>query len=127
VPLPLLSHSARFYSPLAGRFISEDPIGTFSTAVVNLHDYVDSNPIGFADPDGLSKTYDCGAGCGFRIERDPHKGLHINWAATKLDGPRARGRKGYRKVLMVAVIAARTRIRCKPSRNKANPSRAWTV
>jgi hypothetical protein len=34
---------------------------------------------------------------------------------------------GYRKVFMVAVIAARTRIRSKPSRNKANLSRAWTV
>jgi transposase InsO family protein len=33
-------------------------------------------------------------------------------------------RRGYRKVFLVAGIAARTRIRCKPSRNKANLSRA---
>jgi len=32
------------------------------------------------DPDGLGgKTYDCGGGCGFRIETDQWKGKHINW------------------------------------------------
>ena len=41
----------RWYDPLVGRFISEDPI-TFEGGI-NLYAYVGNNPIDFVDPTGL--------------------------------------------------------------------------
>jgi RHS repeat-associated protein len=49
---------ARYYDPLVGRFISEDPMG-FDGGDVNLYVYASNNPILFADPLGLcSKSPD---------------------------------------------------------------------
>ncbi|OGX05215.1 MAG: hypothetical protein A3G87_06350 [Omnitrophica bacterium RIFCSPLOWO2_12_FULL_50_11] len=42
---------ARYYDPVIGRFISEDPIG-FAGGDVNLFAYVGNNPINFIDPYG---------------------------------------------------------------------------
>ena len=43
---------ARYYDPVIGRFISEDPIH-FAGGDVNLYAYVGNNPINFVDPNGL--------------------------------------------------------------------------
>lgn len=43
---------ARHYDPVAGQFISEDPIG-FASGDVNLLRYVRSNPLRFLDPSGM--------------------------------------------------------------------------
>jgi RHS repeat-associated protein len=43
---------ARFYDPIVGRFISEDPIG-FDGGDVNLMAYVQNNPVNGSDPWGL--------------------------------------------------------------------------
>ena len=42
---------ARYYDPVVGRFISEDPIG-FAGRDVNLYAYVSGNPVNYIDPDG---------------------------------------------------------------------------
>src|SRR5207244_2773519 len=51
----LYYYRARFYSPLTGRFITEDPIG-FVGGDANLYGYVGNNPINQIDPLGLSST-----------------------------------------------------------------------
>ncbi len=77
---------ARYYDPGAGRFVNEDPLGVNSDDL-NLYRYVRNSSTGVADPQGCGgKTYDCGAGCGFRLERDPHKGLHVNWWCNGMRG-----------------------------------------
>jgi RHS repeat-associated protein len=53
-PLTGLQYSrARWYSASIGGFLSRDPTG-FAAGDVNLHRYVNSNPIIFVDPSGLS-------------------------------------------------------------------------
>jgi RHS repeat-associated protein len=75
----LYYYRARYYDPATGRFLSEDPIGINSDDL-DLYRYVHDSPTNLTDADGLGgKTYDCGGGCGFRIETDPWKGRHINW------------------------------------------------
>jgi len=49
--LQLLTH--RYYDPGAGRFITRDPSGY--SGGINLYAYVENNPTGFIDPDGLDK------------------------------------------------------------------------
>jgi RHS repeat-associated protein len=80
----LYEYRARYYDQTSGRFISEDPLG-YRSDDLDFYRYVHASPVNYTDPSGL-KTYDCGAGCGFRIERDPHKGLHINWWCNGLEG-----------------------------------------
>ncbi len=65
--------------PQRDGFLSEDPISVNSDDL-NLYRYVHDSPLTQTDPDGCGgRTYDCGGGCGFRIETDPHKGKHVNW------------------------------------------------
>lgn len=47
----LYYYRSRYYSPLFGRFISEDPTG-FNGGDVNLYGYVLENPANFRDPSG---------------------------------------------------------------------------
>src|SRR5882724_9459702 len=49
----LYFYRARYYSPLLGRFVSEDPLG-FS-AGINFYSYVADDPIDFMDPSGMDK------------------------------------------------------------------------
>jgi RHS repeat-associated protein len=44
---------ARYYSPLMGRFISQDPAG-FQGSGANLYWYANGNPVDFTDPSGES-------------------------------------------------------------------------
>jgi len=46
-------YRARYYDPMAGRFISKDPIGFYGDDV-NLYNYLWDNPVNFTDPFGLS-------------------------------------------------------------------------
>jgi hypothetical protein len=79
-------YCARYYDPNAARFLSEDPYGVHSDDL-NLYRYVHNSPTSTADPQGCGgKTYDCGGGCGFRLERDPWKGLHVNWWCNGMTG-----------------------------------------
>jgi RHS repeat-associated protein len=48
----LYFYRARYYSPLLGRFISEDPIGMAGSGA-NLYAYAGNNPINFRDSEGL--------------------------------------------------------------------------
>ena len=68
-----------------GRFVSEDPLGVKSDDL-DFYRYVQNSPTGETDPCGLGRWYDCGAGCRFRLERDPHKGLHVNWECPGSSG-----------------------------------------
>jgi RHS repeat-associated protein len=47
----LYYYRARYYSAIAGRFLSEDPIGYYGG--LNLYGYVDGNPANLRDPRGL--------------------------------------------------------------------------
>jgi RHS repeat-associated protein len=46
-------YRARYYDPMLGRFLSEDPLGMDQG--VNFYGYVDNNPINLIDPTGLAK------------------------------------------------------------------------
>jgi len=48
----LYFYRARYYSPALGRFISSDPIG-WASGQTNNYAYVDGNPLGRVDPEGL--------------------------------------------------------------------------
>jgi len=43
----------RAYDPVAGRWLSRDPIGESSDPAANLYAYVRNNPLGLVDPFGL--------------------------------------------------------------------------
>lgn len=47
----LYFYRARYYSPLLGRFVNEDPIGLGGG--INFYKYAGDNPISFNDPSGL--------------------------------------------------------------------------
>ncbi len=49
----LYYYRARYYQPTIGRFVSPDPIGI--DGGINLYGYVEGDPIGYVDPDGLAK------------------------------------------------------------------------
>ena len=51
----LYHYRARYYDPIAGRFVSEDPI-TFGTGDANFYRYVQNNPVNNGDPSGLQTT-----------------------------------------------------------------------
>ena len=51
------TYRARYYNPVTGRFLSEDPIG-FAGSGPNLYEYAEDNSISFNDPYGLT-TYAC--------------------------------------------------------------------
>jgi RHS repeat-associated protein len=53
----LYYYRARYYDPLWGRFISEDPLA-FRAEVDNLYQYVFNDPVRWTDPSGL-KVYRC--------------------------------------------------------------------
>ncbi len=50
---------ARYYDPVVGRFISEDPLG-FGGGDVNLYAYVQNNPVNKIDPRGLQTGAETG-------------------------------------------------------------------
>jgi RHS repeat-associated protein len=54
----LYFNRARYFDPLRGRFISEDPARFFGG--FNFYTYVDNDPVDWTDPTGL-KTYECTA------------------------------------------------------------------
>lgn len=54
----LYFYRARYYSPLLGRFVAEDPLG-FLGGDTNLYRYVFSDPVDWGDPLGLLGQYRC--------------------------------------------------------------------
>ena len=50
----LIEAKARWYDPISGRFISQDPIG-FSAGDANLYRYVSNSPGNAVDPDGMDE------------------------------------------------------------------------
>jgi len=50
----LYYYRARYYDPNIGRFLSEDPL-EFLSGDTNFYRYVESDPVNFVDPFGLSK------------------------------------------------------------------------
>jgi RHS repeat-associated protein len=59
----LYYYRARYYDPMLGRFISEDPVG-FSAGDTNLYRYVGNNATNFTDPSGEFANAIAGAGFG---------------------------------------------------------------
>jgi RHS repeat-associated protein len=59
----LYYYRARYYDPMVGRFISEDPIG-FSAGDTNLYRYVNNSPTNWTDPTGKFANLAAGAGFG---------------------------------------------------------------
>jgi hypothetical protein len=56
-PVPSLEPSyyrARYYDPISGRFISEDPLGFLPG--LDFYAYVSNSPLNFSDPLGLSQN-----------------------------------------------------------------------
>ena len=56
----------RYYDPIAGRFLSVDPIATDANtgSGFNLYEYANNNPYRYTDPDGLDPKCSAGmAGC----------------------------------------------------------------
>jgi RHS repeat-associated protein len=51
----ILGYRARYYSPIVGRFVSEDPIGF--VAGVNFYEYGFNDPIDNTDPSGLDVLF----------------------------------------------------------------------
>lgn len=76
---------ARYYDPTAGRFVSEDPLGKDS-GDLNFYRYVQNAPTNQSDPSGCGRTFDCGAGCGFRVDTNDPKGPHVNWWCPGIQG-----------------------------------------
>jgi RHS repeat-associated protein len=56
----LYYYRARYYDPIPGRFIQEDPLG--SLGGINLYAYGANNPLKFLDPLGLQPCEDCPGG-----------------------------------------------------------------
>ena len=60
----LMHYRRRYYDPLPGRFVSQDPLGL--RAGLNLYRYVGNNPLRYLDPNGLasvdSSCPDCPSG-----------------------------------------------------------------
>ena len=48
---------ARYYNPMIGRFISEDPTG-FAAGEMELYGYAGDDPINYSDPFGHDKNPD---------------------------------------------------------------------
>lgn len=85
----LIYMQARYYDPVAGRFLSVDPMGVASAESfsVNRYRYAANNPIGYSDPDGRQECRSCemsyGAAVGYTLRNQPDR-LRV-WA----DGERA--------------------------------------
>jgi RHS repeat-associated protein len=47
----------RYYDPVAGRFISMDPVTADSGVLFNRYVYANNNPIGMVDPDGRAASW----------------------------------------------------------------------
>ena len=54
----LYYYRARFYDPVNGRFLSQDPI-RFAAGDTNLYRYVSNNPLDFTDPSGNVAMTEC--------------------------------------------------------------------
>ncbi len=57
----LYFYRARYYDPTNQRFLSEDPIGSFSTSV-SQYAYAENSPVIYNDPDGEFVNYIIGGG-----------------------------------------------------------------
>jgi len=57
MPLRASYYRARYYDPMAGRFLSEDPIGFDGSN--NFYTYVGNDPINWTDPLGLRHLTKC--------------------------------------------------------------------
>jgi RHS repeat-associated protein len=70
----LYFYRGRYYNPVLGRFISQDPIGFYGG--INLYAYAAGNPISLVDPFGTDPGSESGEGP-TRLEINPVKGADI--------------------------------------------------
>jgi len=74
----LYYYRARYYDPVNGRFLSEDPLGF--GAGVNLYAYVHNAPLGSKDPSGRTS---CGVDCNSLSLDDPSTFWDDNFASPE--------------------------------------------
>lgn len=81
---------ARYYDPVIGRFMSNDPVGfTGEVASFNRYSYVDNNPYKYNDPDGKHRRH---------IVKQMVKTIErANKRAKQLQENRQRGKEGEQK------------------------------
>ena len=81
-------YRTRYYDSIEGRFVTEDTIGHHGG--INLYQYVENNPVNFADPFGLIKIYGnwCGPDWtgGKREQYSPHPINYYKEPTSPLDG-----------------------------------------
>jgi len=74
----------RYYDPLAGRFLSVDPVTAYGDPVgaFNRYWYANSNPYKFTDPDGRQSKENCDEACQIREQYEKDFGRKSEQAKT---------------------------------------------
>jgi RHS repeat-associated protein len=78
----LYYYRSRYYSPLFGRFVSQDPIG-FKGGDVNLYAYTGNDPVNYADPSGTDRQK---LACSADVALNFGLGFFPGWNAVSFAG-----------------------------------------
>lgn len=85
-------YRARYYDPISGRFLNEDPIAYAGGD--NFYPYVDNDPVNFADPRGLCPS-PAPKTCGAKLPPDTRKTTMVNTLMGEMTGENMVGQNQY--------------------------------